>query len=177
MSGLNINEIDAYDDVLSEIGEEKIRERLDELINTAKGFIKEVGLEEATECSERIMFQVVLDYFSDIIRLKEFHGIEHVRQEKILAYEIAWLIKRKPIQLKKEIEDQSDIYINERFAAFLYMNDLLESGEYFIDDSNIVKYDNYLNLLFYYFKYRECNPQVIELSIEAFKLGTLVIKP
>ncbi|MCM1498867.1 MAG: hypothetical protein NC124_10425 [Clostridium sp.] len=31
--------------------------------------------------------------------------------------------------------------------------------------------DKYIDLLLYYFKYRELNPQVIELIIESFKMG------
>ena len=34
--------------------------------------------------------------------------------------------------------------------------------------------DEYIDLLLYYLKYRECNPQVLELMIESFKMGTLV---
>ena len=31
-----------------------------------------------------------------------------------------------------------------------------------------------IDLVLYYLKYRECNPQVLELMIESFKMGTLV---
>lgn len=176
MSTISFSDLDTYSDLLEIIGEKKIRDRVNELIDTARNLIKEMELEEYAECSERIMLQVVLDYFSDIIRLKDFHGIEHVRQEKITAYQIAWIIKRKPIQFIKEVDTQSDININERLAGILYMNDLLKSGELYVSGEDIEKFNYFLDLFFYYLKYRECNPQVLELSIEAFKMGTLTKK-
>lgn len=47
------------------------------------------------------MMNVLIDYYSDIYRLKEFHDIELVRTEKIIAYTVAWIIKRKPLQFGK----------------------------------------------------------------------------
>ena len=35
------------------------------------------------------------------------------------------------------------------------------------------KLDDYMEMVLYYFKYRECNPQVVELVIESFKMGSL----
>ena len=55
------------------------------------------------------------------------------------------------------------------------LNECLLCGEKrFVGRENQSRLDEYINLLFYYFKYRECNPQVIELAIESFKMGTLV---
>ena len=72
-------------------------------------------------------------------------------------------------------EDEKDIYVNERFATFLMLNECLLCGEKrFVGSENQSRLDEYINLLFYYFKYRECNPQVVELAIESFKMGTLV---
>lgn len=44
----------------------------------------------------------------------------------------------------------------------------------FVSPENKQKLDEYIDLLLYYMKYRECNPQVLELAIESFKMGTLV---
>ena len=95
-----INEKD-YRELLEKIGEEKFRERFSELVKTAKKFIGEAGYEEDVECNERIMLSVMLDYYSDIERLKQFHQIEHVRTEKIFAYLIAWIVRRKPLQFMR----------------------------------------------------------------------------
>ena len=51
-------------------------------IKSAENFIRNAGYEKDVQCNERIMLSVVLDYLADIERLKELHGIEHVRNEK-----------------------------------------------------------------------------------------------
>ena len=109
--------------------------------------------------------------------LKEFHSIEKVRTEKIFAYTVAWIVRRKPLQFKDYTDAEKDIYVNERFAAYLMLNECLLCGEKkLVSGEGRIKLDEYIKLLLYYFKYRECNPQVIELAIESFKMGMLVLK-
>ena len=118
-----------------------------------------------------------MDYFVDIFRLKEFHDIEKVRTEKIFAYTIAWIVRRKPLQFKQYTNKEKDIFINERFAAYLLLNECLLCGEKrFVAAESKEKLDEYIDLLLYYLKYRECNPQALELAIESFKMGMLVMK-
>ncbi len=169
-----INEKD-YRELLEKVGEGKFRERFSELVKTAEKFISEAGYEEDVECNERIMLSVMLDYYSDIERLKQFHQIEHVRTEKIFAYLIAWIVRRKPLQFIHYTEIEKDIYVNERFAAYILLNECMPfgSGKY-VESEDENKLDAYIDLLLYYFKYRECNPQAIELAIESFKMGMLV---
>lgn len=158
-------------------GEEikKIGERLHELTKTAEEFIYTAGYEGLVECNERIMLNVLLDYYADIKRLKDFHGIEFVRTEKITAYTVSWIVHRKPLQFIKYPEIEKDIFVNERFAAYLLLNECIWSNEdEYISSENLPKLEEYTNLLLYYLKYRECNPQVLEIAIESFKLGKLV---
>lgn len=42
-----------------------------------------------------------------------------------------------------------------------------------LNKDEISQFDKYLDLLLYYFKYRQVTPQVIELLIESFKIGRL----
>lgn len=84
-------------------------------------------------------------------------------------------MKRKPLQIIHDTDEEKDIFVNERFAVFLILNECLLCGERrFVSVENRVKLDEYIDLLLYYLKYRECNPQVLELMIESFKMGTLV---
>ena len=53
---------------------------------------------------------------------------------------------------------------------------LLGGSKKFVSQESKNKLDEYINLLLYYFKYRECNPQVVELASESFKMGTYVTK-
>jgi hypothetical protein len=57
----------------------------------------------------------VLGYFSDIMRLKDFHKIERVNDLKILAYETSWLLKRKPLQIK-DSNDLNFAFCNKQFT-------------------------------------------------------------
>lgn len=90
--------MDSYEMLLERVGEEKFKERFEKLVNSANVFITEAKYEDSVECNERIMLNVLLDYFTDIFRLKDFHGIKKVRTDKIFAYTVAWIIKRKPLQ-------------------------------------------------------------------------------
>lgn len=164
-----------YIEIVRKVGDDKFQERFEELLASADEFIKEAGYKGHVECNERILLNVLLDYFADIFRLKEFHSIKKVRTEKIFAYMVAWIVKRKPLQFIHYTDMEKDIFINERFAVYLMLNECLLCGEKkFVSRESKDKLDEYLDLLLYYFKYRECNPQVIELAIESFKMGTLV---
>ena len=164
-----------YAEMVEKIGEKKFYDRLSDLQKTADNFISSANFDGYVVCNPRILLQVQLDYFADLYRLKDFHGIEHAKTEKILAYELAWLLKRKPLQFKEYTDKERDIFVNERFAVYLIINECLLSGEKrFVDATAYKAFEKYQELLFYYFKYRETNPQVIELIIESFKMGALV---
>lgn len=164
-----------YSQFLNGDQKEKFQSRLEELIETANEFINESGYGEYVRCDERIMMNALLDYTADVHRLKEFHDIEFIRTEKITAYTVSWIIRRKPLQFFKYPENEKDIFVNERFAAFLMINECLDDdNRKYIPNTYRKKFEEYTNLLLYYLKYRECNPQVLELAIESFKMGMLV---
>ncbi|MDE6873671.1 MAG: hypothetical protein K2P87_04355 [Lachnospiraceae bacterium] len=165
-----------YRELIQNHDEEELKQRFIELKKTADDFIEQSHFQETVFCNERILMQVILDYYSDIDRLKAFHGIERVRTEKIFAYTIAWIVKRKPLQYNSNSYDEKDIFVNERFAAYLMLSECLCCGEENVSLEHKDKLKEYVDLLFYYFKYRECNPQVVELAIASFKMGTLVLK-
>ena len=120
------------------------------------------------------MLNVILDYYADIDRLKQFHDVDLVRPTKMIAYTVAWIVRRKPLQFVRYSDDERDMFVNERFAAYLMVNECMTADDKkYIDKKNYARLREYSDLLLYYFKYRECNPQVIELAIESFKLGML----
>ncbi len=47
-------------------------------------FIEIAGFSDVAYCNERILMQVILDYFMDVMRLKEFHSIERIRHRNCL---------------------------------------------------------------------------------------------
>lgn len=172
---VNNNHGDTYIEMLEKIGEDRLHEKFVETRASINHFIEEAGYLGTCECNDRILMNLLMDYFADIFRNKSFHGMEWVRTEKSFAYLIYWIVRRKPIQYICYSEEEKDIYVNERFAAFLMLNECMLCGEQkFVGAENQQKLDEYINLLFYYFKYRDCNPQAIELAILSFKMGTLI---
>ncbi len=172
---VNTTNNDSYRELLEKIGPEKFQSRLRELMESAQSFIGQAGYGDSVQCNERIMTNALLDYYSDIFRLEEFHSIEHPRTDKIFAYTVAWIVRRKPLQFVRCDDEERDMFVNERFAVFLMINECLTQGEKkFVPDKYRNKLDEYVKLLLYYFKYRDCNPQAIELAIESFKMGMLM---
>lgn len=164
-----------YKEFLEGANRQKFQNRLQELVDTANRFIEEAGYSGYVECNERIMLNVLLDYWTDVERLQVFHNIERVRTEKIVAYTISWLIRRKPLQFVKFPPEERDIFVNERFAAYLMINECLsDDNKKYVPEQYQYKLDEYIDLVLYYFKYREVNPRVVELAIESFKMGLLV---
>lgn len=166
-----------YSDMVAELGTEEFKSRFNEIKKSAEAFIKEAGFEKTVYCNERILSQTLLDYYSDIERLKEFHDIKRIRTEKIFAYTISWLIKRKPLQYRDNFIEEKDIFINERFAAYMLLNECICSDNQLVPPDCQNKLNEYIKLLLYHLKYRECSPKTLELAISSFKMGTCVIKP
>ena len=122
---LNIeNTYITYDELVKEETKEVIEERLKQLYTEMSSFIKENGLQDIVFIQEMALNHAVMDYFSDIQRLKDYQKIEHINEVKIKAYETYWLLKRKPLQLKAQLEEDKWLYVNEKFlmarlAAFM----------------------------------------------------------
>lgn len=117
-----------YSEIIKDIGVVKFKERLTELVETMNEFIESSEYCSYVHCNERIVTMLLLDYWSDIYRMKDFHLIEKSRTEKIIAYLIAWIIKRKPLQFTQYFEEEKDIFVNERFCIYLLLNECLLSG-------------------------------------------------
>lgn len=164
-----------YKELFDKVGSEKFDERFEEISNQIDAFIREAGYDtEYVVCNERILYHVLLDYYSDILRLKEFHEIEHTKTDKVMAYMIFWIVRRKPIQICRFSEEERDIFVNERFACTLLLGEcLLKNNDKNLNEEQAKRFDKYIDLLLYYFKYRQLNPQVIELIIESFKIGKM----
>lgn len=162
-----------YDQVISNVNDEnlsnKIIERLAAIRNIYYDFITLLNLtEEDIILNERVLMHAILDYFTDITRLKEFHDIELINKDKIIAYEISWFLKRKPIQvLHPEREDL--VYINEKFALTILIEHLTQNAIKNLQDFPVFK--AYCDFILYYFKYRNCDAKIIELLISSFKAG------
>lgn len=171
-----------YVELINEVGKKEFESRFAELQRQfgefliASGYISEIEGAGCAECNDRILYHVLLDYYADIKRLKEFHEIKHTKTDKNIAYLAYWILKRKPIQITNSVEEDKDIFINERFACYIVTYECLQQKQkdsncLKLDERSVKMYDKYIDLLLYFFKYRECSAQVIELLIETFKMG------
>lgn len=162
----------SYSEILEKVGRNEFQSRLIEMEKSINKFLSQAKYPDWVKCNTRILYHALLDYFADITRLKEFHSIKHTKTDKVVAYLVYWILRRKPIQLNQDSEEEKDIFVNERFACdFLLGECLTENKNVQLTEALADKLDKYIDLLLYYFKYRQYNPQVIELLIESFKMG------
>lgn len=167
----------SYSEIVKFFGEDVIRDRYRFLHDKMQIYIKERPFSSLLEINELILQQAIMDYFADIYRLKIFHKIENINKAKIVAYEVYWLLRRKPIQAKKPLTDMDDIeqklvFANEGFLTTLVSSEFLMPRV--ADPLSPEAEDNFLTFLehlYYYFKYRPVDKQNLELILCAFNVG------
>lgn len=164
-----------YDDLVSAVGQEVIESRILQISQEMIDFLKINNLEQTAYIHQMALTHAIMDYFSDVQRLKDYQRIEHINDIKIKAYETFWLLKRKPLQLKEQIEDDRFLYVNEKFLLTRLTSFLLDSeiNMPLVGEKSIA-FKNFLDTLYYYLKFRRCDAQSIELMLLAFKAGQIV---
>lgn len=161
-----------YDELVSTVGQEVIESRIRQISQEMLDFLKLYQLEDLAYIHQMALTHAIMDYFSDVQRLKDYQKIEHINDIKIKAYETFWLLQRKPLQLKEQLEDDRFLYINEKFVMTRLTSFLLaENINQPIVGEDSVIFTNFLNTLYYYLKFRKCDAQAIELMLLAFKAG------
>lgn len=164
-----------YDEMVAVFGQDVIESRIRQISQEMLDFLKTYDLERIAYINEMALTHAVMDYFSDIQRLKEYQNIKHVNGIKIKAYETFWLLKRKPIQLRDQISDDRLLYVNEKFLLTRLASFMLDMDIYMpLVGEKSVAYKNFLDTLYYYLKFRKCDPQAIELMLLAFEAGRIV---
>lgn len=87
----------SYDEILEYFGEKTIKDRYKYLYDKMAEYIEARNLKEILSINGGLLQQMVMDYFTDVYRLKKFHRINNINKTKIVAYELFWLLRRKPI--------------------------------------------------------------------------------
>lgn len=165
----------SYQDVLESFGEEKVASRYDNIMDQLNGFIKRKKYSDKVSICPSVVNQLVIDYFTDIFRLKEFHHIDLTNYIKITAYTAYWIVRRKPLQIiKDDIEDIELAFCNENFALSYIMR-FLQQPEITIYDAQ-GEYNEFVSTLSYALRYRTLTPQMLELMIEGFRGGCVYQK-
>ncbi|MCI9319119.1 MAG: hypothetical protein HFH05_03450 [Lachnospiraceae bacterium] len=165
-----------YDQLISALGgEDIVRSRIQQISQEMIEFLKVNQLEDIAYIHEMALSHAIMDYFSDIQRLKDYQQIEHVNEIKIKAYETFWLLKRKPLQLSRQIDDDRFLYVNEKFLLTRLTSFMLgDNINMPIVGEKSVAFKNFLDTLYYYLKFRKCDAQSIELMLLAFKAGQIM---
>lgn len=165
-----------YDELVAAVGgEEVIKSRIQQISQEMIDFLEINKLEKIAYIHEMALTHAVMDYFSDIQRLKDYQKIDHVNEIKIKAYETFWLLKRKPLQLTGQIDDDRYLYVNEKFLLTRLTSFMLEDSINMpIVEEKSIAFKNFLDTLYYYLKFRRCDAQSIELMLLAFKAGQII---
>ena len=167
-----MNNAVTYSKVLEHFGQEKIDDRYQFLYSKLERYIEAKGLSNDVRIDEALLQQVIRDYFTDIYRLKMFHGITRVNITKIIAYQIYWFLKRKPLQIISSDKDLA--FLNENFATIFIAHEFLQEDKEFMTEAGENKLMAFLEHLSYHFKYRTVDKQNIEIMLFAFETGKQV---
>lgn len=150
---------------------EEIVDRFADWMKRIDSLLFNMGLSDKTRIDSMLLSYAVLDYYADIKRIKNFHGMERVKVEKIYSYGLYWLLRTKPIQLLEEV-DENCIYINEKvmlMCTFTMM--FTELGIDLDSDCDDKAFNDYVLLFYYNMKYRTFTPKTIELALESIHFG------
>ena len=139
----------------------------------AEKFYEENKLDGKVYFNDDIFSNCLIDILVDIARLKQFHDMDLVNYIKLISYTASWIIKRKPFQLI-DGAGEGYIYVNEKFALSI----LLQAVGFFDADARIKDEDveiitKNISAVFYHLKYRNTNPQTLELLLVGIENGKL----
>ena len=164
-----------YEEIIEHFGKEKVMERYNTLEENIGYFIERSDFKKNVLVSYSLLNQAVIDYFADIYRLKVFHHIDKINFIKVHAYSAYWLLRRKPIQIVKDNDEDVELaFINENFVASYLMQFL--RGEHkgvVIKKDDRLDYDEFVSNLKYVLRYRLITPQTIETILESYNAGRI----
>lgn len=169
------SEYESANEIVTYFGKERITKRFEFFLEIIDKYIMSLGegYKEKLAVNDKVLEHCVLDYFADIERLKVFHNIERINDIKRVAYESQWLLRRKPIQILSESdEDDIIVYANEKFVLSYLFHELLRDNEdKILSDENSEKFRAFTESLYYHLKYRDFDAKVLELMLLSFKAG------
>ena len=134
-------------------------------------YIKSIGIDASSvHLLMDLLFEVVLNYFADIRRIKDFHEHNRANAVKIAAYTAYWIARIKPIQINdfKEVHRTRYLYLNEYFAADVLFAHLFNyEQQYFHNPKFLKAWNRFYDYVVYSLHHRKLDPQAIELAMEA----------
>lgn len=163
-----------YQDIIIDVGEKEIEAHIKFFLNAIEEYISIVDPQKTKiALNDKVLQYCIMDYYSDIKRLQEFHEIKKINDIKRVAYESMWLLRRKPIQIiSDKPEDDNIVFSNERFVLSYLTHEMLkERADDILTSQASNVYSSFVNSLYYHLKYRNCDAKVLELMMLSFKAG------
>jgi hypothetical protein len=149
---------------------DRIANRYIQILKMFHVFIEKQDLGDSVIINGKLLKRTVVDYFIDIVRIKEFHNINNINNEKIYAYTAYWLLRKKPLQVIKTFNGCE--YINELFITLFLISSSCITRNIDNDKKNRnPALEDFQSLLFYNLKYRPVSQQSLELMIGALFCG------
>lgn len=161
-----------YQYLITKFGEEKISSRFDFVNSLLSDYIKQHNYEGRLIISQNHVEHIIIDYFVDIDRLKEFQEIEKTNEIKIYSYLAYWMLRHKPLMIVKEDEQDDLVFVNENcvtdfLCSFLFSDP--DNVPYVEEEKK--KIDEFVKTLEYHLAYRNYTAQNFELVLLAFGAG------
>lgn len=161
-----------YQYLADKFGVDRLSSRHEWLNNILHAWLEQRNYDGRVKVMSEAVDHIIIDYFVDIARLKDFSEIEKTNDVKIYAYLAYWMLRRKPLQVVTEGNAEDLVFVNEQMTAdfiigFLY-ND---PSEISIVASQRERVRLFEDTLVYYFKYRTITAQVIEMILLSFLAG------
>ena len=143
-------EVQGYQYIVEKFGQEKVQSRTKWLYDLLCDYITENNLTDQVNISRSVLKHVLVDYFVDIDRLKDFSEIPKANDSKIYAYSCFWLLRHKPLQINQQSDAQSLAFVNEDFVAHLLRSYLFSAPDNIpVMNNQKEDVDNFVRTLLY----------------------------
>ena len=142
----------------------KVAKRQELLYRIFSGLRAHVGSDfQHLEVNDVVLHDVVVSYFHDVDRHKDFHNTKLVDDTKQGAYTMKWIVKLRPIQFNRPAEQMTSnlLYINEIFAV--------RSGLAFMSISPDVLPERLFADLLYTLRYRSVDDRMLFLWLATLR--------
>lgn len=169
---MDTNTAGTYAYIRKKFNEDRITSRHQWLTNLALSWLESHDLSDKVGILSETINQLLLDYFVDVDRLKEFSGIELINQTKIYSYLAYWILRRKPLQVVSSEQADDLVFVNEDFVYDMLMSFIYDNPAGVpVVESQKESLSMFESTLRYYLKYRLVTPQVLELFLVAYQAG------
>lgn len=140
-----------------------IKSRLLYWYRVCKDVIDLYQISEIAVINQDALIRMILSYFTDIVRVKEFHGIENINESKKYAFGIYWFLRFHPVQITDPKARDCCSFINERIALNVIVCE-------FLNGKNMNSSKEYIKHLFHHLKYRTYSARTLELDFDALSV-------